>query len=996
MGGPPLGGMRRLDWSRAALASGLALALIGQGAAAQGPRVVRLSDSIIEAEPGTTTTLVMRVINEGPTSTPLRSRVTLPPGWRAVMADPPFTLPPGTGDTRLLAVTIPARAPPGPYLVRYEVVRPGTDLPLAGDSAVIMVGRRRQLRLLQVSAPRFAPAGDEYRLTFELTNLGNASAGIRLELVSADQLPARVDSTSFHLSAGTSRMIPVVVSTSDHVDRTTNHRVELRVHEAGEDHGAAATPGPSVTTLVAIIPRASSNRPPSPRLPVELRLRAGSPRDAESAFEVFGGGTLSPGGTARLDFLARGPQRGPSLNGTREEYQISLVTDKLTLRAGDQVYSLSPLSELGRYAVGGEGRARIGAVTAGGFLSRPRGTTRAQEEQAGFLSVAPVGGVTLSAQGLTHPDGDRGSLWTVRGTTGFRALAVDLEYGQGVGRYRTEQAFSAHATGAGSRIWYDLQHLRVDPDYPGSFRGQRRDFASLGVQPWRAFQMGASVGRDENSPLKNAATGVQYRRVTGWGYLGFTDRVTLEFRHSASRHGIGGTPSADQSGTSVRLRLGGRLGPVALYPSAEIGELQNRRAATRRPFHRVGMQANLQSGSTFLHASAEYASGDVAATESRRNLAGSFHLATRLFAQTRVRVSLSGIRDLEGIRRATGTVDAMLDQGLPWGHRLVLQGRTRYTDESGSEGRSQVLIEYVIRLGVPLPRDAGGARVTGRVLDVESGRGLSNVLVRIGGQTVLTDGSGRYVFSGFVPGSYLVDLDLTSIGAERIVLGTSPRAIDVREGLVADVVFEVIRAASISGTLRLAPAANLSAANDTLHPAGRPVGNALVELTGSGPVVRWLTDAEGQFQLTGLRPGRWILRLGEAALPAHWGLPNDSLILTLRPGHAGRVALTASEQVRPVRIIATGEVVSPSVASPDHEKPDVIWYVVSPRDRDLSDVAREVYGDSSLWPKIWLANRSALGGSSLGLRPGLRLRIPPKAPLTIEEEGAADRAGSRE
>jgi nucleoid-associated protein YgaU len=59
-------------------------------------------------------------------------------------------------------------------------------------------------------------------------------------------------------------------------------------------------------------------------------------------------------------------------------------------------------------------------------------------------------------------------------------------------------------------------------------------------------------------------------------------------------------------------------------------------------------------------------------------------------------------------------------------------------------------------------------------------------------------------------------------------------------------------------------------------------------------------------------------------------------------------------------------------------------------------IARAMYDDASLWPKIWLANPERVDDPDV-IHPGQRLRIPDKAPLTAQEEAARDRylAGRR-
>lgn len=62
---------------------------------------------------------------------------------------------------------------------------------------------------------------------------------------------------------------------------------------------------------------------------------------------------------------------------------------------------------------------------------------------------------------------------------------------------------------------------------------------------------------------------------------------------------------------------------------------------------------------------------------------------------------------------------------------------------------------------------------------------------------------------------------------------------------------------------------------------------------------------------------------------------------------------------------------------------------VAPGDVSLMGLARRYYDDSSLWPKIWVANRGELPRPE-ALEIGMELEIPAEAPLTAEERAALE------
>ena len=62
----------------------------------------------------------------------------------------------------------------------------------------------------------------------------------------------------------------------------------------------------------------------------------------------------------------------------------------------------------------------------------------------------------------------------------------------------------------------------------------------------------------------------------------------------------------------------------------------------------------------------------------------------------------------------------------------------------------------------------------------------------------------------------------------------------------------------------------------------------------------------------------------------------------------------------------------------------------------LWNIAKDqsVYGDPALWVKLWQGNKEKISDPDV-LHPGQRLRVPAKAPLTVEEKTARDQYYSR-
>lgn len=972
----------------------LGLLLCPSVARGQVVHVVRQGAPRLEVTPGSTVTAVFQIANRGRSAATIQGRATLPPQWRAITPELPIRLAPKTGDIRLLSLAIPRDATAGTYVIRYSAFAESAPGQPASDSILLAVQERRELRLEPLGAPPFVVAGEPYVSNFLLQNLGNAVAEVRLEVRSDEGLPARTDSSPFRLTPGQSRSVAVNVASPSGLRHTLEHRLELRASAGGAaGHSALAI------SLVTIVPRATSTPSQIHRLPIEIRLRASAPRGIETPYQVSGGGPLTPGSSSRLDFLVRGGQSGGGrLSGERDEYYASLQTPHFGVRGGDQVYALSPLSEVGRYAFGAEGRLEAAGIRVGGLWVRNRQPGPRHEQRGAYLKVRPVGGFQLALHGLDQMTGDSGRLWTARGVFPLRYVTVDLEYGAGVGPRSGAIARSMHLYGGLPWVSYELESTRGDTGFVGSARGISREYGSLSLQPGGAVQVMGSLSRQAHWIRGPGSAGSRRQESRlGYGRLSYGRALALEYRRSAVDNSHPPLHLTSRLGQSARLRLNLRPGGLWLLPSAELGEVQDQVTGTRQRFHRIGVQGILSGrGQGTLSAAVEHFTGDVTSPAAHPVISGSLFFSTQLLHGSRLRASLYGIRQLGPSAQLQGGVDATLEQQLPLGHRLALRVRTSGLLSDRTAGETLASLDYVIPLGVPIGRSGEGARVSGRVLDAETGKGVTDVLVQVGGRTVITDREGRWAVGGLAPASYHVELDRASLGADRLALGDMPRPVRAEQGKTVSTVFRVVRGARVTGRVRLSsprvPQADGAATKVGLVEADA-MPNLLVELAGEGTVIRRVTDSKGGFEFTDLPPGRWVLSADASALPAHHRLERDSIALVLQPAAVADIDLKVIAKVRPVQFVAAAEIAAGPPAAAERRVP-AEWvpgpgkadgprsdtasyqrYRVTARDRHLRDVARKLLGNPCAWSRLWHANRAEVPDPAR-LRIGQILRIP--------------------
>ncbi|HEU4642376.1 MAG TPA: hypothetical protein VFS44_07955, partial [Gemmatimonadaceae bacterium] len=918
---------------------------------------------------------------------------------------------------------------------RYWVVL--TPLPsdarvlLRVDSIAVDVRAYHHIEVALLDAPRRIAAGSSYAATFAVRNAGNVEGTVTLRVASGNDLPTSLDSGMVHLRPGASAQVRVVVRTDGLRSRHLLHRLELRASLAARD----SVPPASAASVVELIPQVTEPAHRFHTLPAEVAVRGisvkGAPGTPEAMYytgELRARGTLTDGGDTQLDVLLRGPQPAPLVAfGERDEYRIGLGSSRADLRLGDQSVALSPLTESGRSGFGASGRVTTGPLTVGGFALRSRwGSTFYDDRHEGGFATARLGtsstlGVTYLSRGGSRP----GSLWAVRGSVApIPGTRVDAEYGFGASATRRSTANTVSLTGSWARLGISAQHLAAGRDYPGSASGTAYDGGSAWVRVWRQLAVHGQIAEQSHSiPFLATTIDDRQRRMEGgiaYGSAIGADYVRTE-RAGSLLLGRGGVQE------SVRLRARARLGPLTIAGLAERGRSRERAAVAEwRPFEHEAVQALLAPGTRMSYGVSvdRWAGSSLYTSWSREQMSATANATMRLgHDATRIRLLARGVRDGTNSSFRSGSVDAAVEQRLPFGHELSARVRLRTFAGVAALGESVAELEYRVPLGIPVSHSRTSARISGRVYDVESGRGVANALVRVGGRAVLTDGAGRLMLTGIRPGVQYLELDRGSIGLDRVPTQENPLPVKVTVGGTTRVELGVVRAARVSGQVDVfnATAAGAADSGSSITRVGGLQG-AIVALTSGSEIVRRVTDGDGRFRFEDLRPGRWTLRVERAMLPPEHYLEQEAFELDVAPGSDTAIAARVLPRKRAIRIIIKGELDARSrdstavahlrpagdtvarVAAADSSvrRTDVAAgrearaqgaihhrYTVTRWDTDLPSIAGFVYGDSALWPKLWLANRRMLR-SAERLPAGVRLFVPDSAPLTSEEIAARD------
>ena len=863
-----------------------------------------------ESLPGKLLNIGFRVSNTSLVRHTVQPQLVLPGEWRSLVRESALELAPGQSEVRLSSVSIPSTSPAGEYPVRYSVKDPISGASLAEASVTVVVVPVRKLEIRAMESPRFIVAGEEYHCAFVMTNKGNVSIQVRVTARSSAGFRTELDSTVLFLDARESRSLAVKVQTDEAQPEKILDLLEVSAELEG-DSAAVARAGSAVEIIPRLISQSGDR---FFEFPLVAKVRVASEGNRfGSQLEIAGSSRLTEGRPERLELSIRTPDiQSKSILGQRDEYRLTFRGVGYELHAGDRNFKLSPLTEFGRYAFGVGGQGTWGNFASGVFINETRFLSPRQRQQGAFLNYQGGRAGTFGLNYLHQSERGGGDVLSFRALTSpFSSAELDLEYGISGGTGLRDEAFSFRIAGNEPWIAYDARYIDAGPHYRGYFRDLKLKTFTVGVAPWRDLRLEGYVRDEErnvsrDSSLVSAPKDVYYQLG-----IGYQDRLSIAFRSGQQKDNLAGERFGRREDV-FQLRGGYGVSDFSFILNVEAGTQRDNLAGSKNPFERFSMFSNLRlSPAMSYNLSLEYSKERPAfAQEDQRRLSYSLGGWLLLSSRTQLTATWFTSRTAFSVTQTYHLLDVMMEHAFPWGHKVILRGRRGAFTPSLVENEAAYMVEYMVPVGIPITRTQRAGILKGKVLDVETGKGIEDVLVYAGAVVTATDDEGYFSFPSLKPDKYYLFIDKASIGLNRVPTQQLPKEVEVRGGEDINIDIGVTRSGTLTGRVRLfAFAEGLSDTGRVRYDERGGHRGAVLELSNGTEFQRRVSDNRGRFVFTDVRPGSWSVKVVDGNLPEYHFIEKEGLRAEIKPGETHEVEFKVLPKRRRIQILQEGRVI---------------------------------------------------------------------------------------
>lgn len=864
-------------------------------------RVEPVGTGHAEAAPGEIVSAAFRLTNPASEPRRVRADVHLPAEWSLLFAAPVMSLAPNERATRLLSFRVPAHTAPGTYEVRLRVRSGGASFQPSEGVLTVAVGAQRALEITTLDAPPVLAAGSVYEARFLLANVGNARLRLRLE-AHARGGTVEVGRTEVELDAGAAQDIVVRVEAPSDLRKRQRHYVRLLAFVGDEE---VAQTG-ATTELVPTGPMKDDGD----RYPVEIALLAGGQRGGIGPqLQVASLPTKEPD-RPHVDFLLRTPTSQPNSSFVlRDEYRFRYTSEPLALQLGDDIYALSPLTEVGVYGFGGEAQFRTPSRSFGGYYQQSRfpGVEAAQGGLRVEQKVADevhVGLNLLSSSGFRN--GEVASFESR--FVPYVNAEVEAEVGASTGG---GEALALRFGGGDARFRYETRYVRSTPEYVGTLRGTALRSVAVSGQPTTGFQL-EGAWRDHRRTYTALEGAPPSERSERYGQAGarlmgrLFDRSTF-LSLSAHRRSVSiAAPgrATEQSEHAARLRVGfdpHRL--LTLRGGAEAGRARLSAEQAGRPFYRYDAQARLNVEAYVASFAVEHVRGaEIYAARDQRRWQLSTHVGARVGGATRIGADMYFSVDESRPDFRYVVTQFRVDHTLATGARLSVRSRFSEAGRGGSLV-PQYAFAYTLPFGLDLGLSPRRAPLVGEVFDAATKEPVEGALVLLGDAVAMTDERGAFTLPAPEAGTHYLRLDPASIGLDRTTLDEMPMAVDIAEnGAAGPLVLPVVESGTVDGRVVL----RASEDQPSAEAVEVDLANVVLEASDGNGRYRTITDGQGRFLFTDLRPGPWTVRVVHAQLPERHSFERETTDVLVASGERATVEFVVRERQRTIEFIRSG------------------------------------------------------------------------------------------
>lgn len=885
------------------------LLLFGTKLHAQGVNVNVINQEKITAKPGKVTTVVISISNQSNQDHKVQPSFNIPAGWNSISNMGGFEIKSNSTKTKLLSFITPNQTPAGNYELGYELKDLMTDEPFQSIAIPIEVEEVVNLSIKGMEVPDFVIAGEDIRAKFIVRNFGNSQQPIQLTAYNCDILGP----DQLILEPNTIEIVEVISSTLPNLQKVSRKSFRIEGTSNGEN-----TPLAHAYQHCRVIPNSNAEINDIRRLPGHISLSYIGRNDLNGKYvsgwqgEIFARGNLDAAGEKNVELKLRGPNQFEiSTLGLYDEYYARFNSPNFNIHVGDKTYTLSPLTEYARNGRGAEASFRHENFELGGFYQSPRFYPEITSEIGAFARhhINAENNISLNylKKNFQESNGSADMLSLLGRFTPFKHTFIETEVSQGdynsntgYGGYFRVESSPARNLRLSSTILYASQN------FPGYFTNTWYYTGSVNYNVTPKINLFANVYQDERNAARDtlfSTAPFSERYQAGLSFrLSRKTNVKAYVRQNELKDRL---PSLKfhREDKSLKLQISQQIRSFQLVTAVEYGRLENFLNPEGQKFStllRTYLDVNYRLSERHnFRGFVQFFENNRFDNFNQQQFIFGISGQSKITNSTLLRFQLQNNFTIEEYYRDRNLMELQLTQRIKRQHEFSIAGRYALQRQTVDQGDFSVAAHYKYKFGIPLEGKEKQSTLFGQIFNSGT-ESIEGLVLHLNGQTAVTDVQGQFKFKSLAPGKYYLLLDNSSLALHQIPDVQTPIEVEIIEGEDANISFGMTTSVTISGNLNMLQKGRLTNSNPKKVELPSPL---LIEISNGEETFRQLTEMDGSFIFSGIRPGKWDLKVIHNELFKQFVFDEETFELYLEPGEKEEIQIRLRKKERKIKFL---------------------------------------------------------------------------------------------
>ncbi len=826
--------------------------------------LLKQTDSIVL--PGSNQTIIFKIANLSDSAIQLKLNADLETPLRTVLCPKTIKIDSGIERNVLVTFSIPKNAAPKVYKVAFSLF---LDSQLLQQFVLLTkVLKVSNVVIRPVAMPDYARAGENIKVNYMITNLGNGE-----EILSLRSFYANIKTEkNIVLKPDSNIMVYLDKKTLEDMRMPIDQTFDLRLFNEKDELVKA------IQKSVKVYPIKAVKNDPYHRIPLNIsssyltRYTDGVQQANTYQIEISGQGSLDSAGKHKIDYLYRGPdQQNVARVGRFSQKYAGYIGPKLSVYAGERSYSTTMLTDMFRFGTGIEvGYKPTKNISLSSYYAKPKFQPDLASVSS-FLAKFDKNEKWQFTTGLIKKDIVNGADIFLHSVGAFynnqKSIKSSTELATSYGKIK--KSFAGHFN-----VEFNVKNFRVasdamyaSPFFPGYFSNSATFNNNIGYG-WKKMRFVVSWNYNDANPKLDTLFGIAPKsevKTAGLGY-NFPKKhfvmMQMVQRQKIDRFEPKLFNYEEQMARLSYIHTGlswgySFIGEMGYTQNFLLPDNQNKAESFTSQFN-LSFNSNKSFGfSSYVHF----------LRNTRYSSLPTNYLLYGSNVNFRIKNNLTFVLQyqntflIDELYSDRNLFDARFNFKISERQTLSLFANYGLLFNSSQNRDFYGLASYSLRLDVPVKKIATYGSVEGTIIKNNADK-VEGVLLFLGGQTAITNKEGKFLFNNIKPGPQVLLLEKGSIGVHDVADTIFPLHINVLPAQKVRVNFGLVKAVKIEGTVKLVEKVKVvrSKSSELSLP------QLIVELSNGEQTILTTTNREGYFSYLGLKPGVWNVRI----VPTSW------------------------------------------------------------------------------------------------------------------------------